>query len=144
MQALVIDTNVALDLLVFRDPSTAPLADALAQGTCRWVATAAMREELARVLGYAVIAGRLSASGITAQQVLDEFDRLAQLVEAADAADVLCSDPDDQPFIDLAVRHRATLLSKDGAVLSLQRRLLAAQVTVVATFPAPSYSLSAR
>ena len=34
-----------------------------------------------------------------------------------------CKDPDDQKFIDLAVAHGATLLSKDRAVLALKKRL---------------------
>lgn len=34
-----------------------------------------------------------------------------------------CADPDDQGFIDLAVAHRAPLLSKDRAVLTMKRRL---------------------
>ena len=36
---------------------------------------------------------------------------------------VRCRDPDDQMFIDLAVAHRAQLLSKDALVLRLARRL---------------------
>jgi predicted nucleic acid-binding protein len=38
---------------------------------------------------------------------------------------VTCSDADDQIFIDLAVAHQAVLLSKDQAVLSMQKRLSA-------------------
>jgi putative PIN family toxin of toxin-antitoxin system len=142
MRLLVIDTNVALDLLVFRDPSTASLDDALAQGTCRWIATAGMREELARVLGYPQIAARLCTAGVSEQEVLDQFDGRVHLVEPAEAAAVTCSDPDDQQFVDLAVQHRATLLSKDAAVLCLRQRLVAAQVAVAAVLPLSSYSLS--
>ena len=40
-------------------------------------------------------------------------------------APVTCSDPDDQKFIDLAVARQALLLSKDRAVLSMKKRLLA-------------------
>jgi predicted nucleic acid-binding protein len=38
---------------------------------------------------------------------------------------VTCSDADDQIFIDLAVAHQAVLLSKDQAVLTMRKRLLA-------------------
>jgi len=44
---------------------------------------------------------------------------------AAPRASAVCKDPDDQQFIDLAVHHGAILLSKDRAVLSLRKRLLA-------------------
>ena len=50
------------------------------------------------------------------------------------ACPVRCSDPDDQGFIDLAVAHRAMLLSKDKAVLRLRRRLAPLAVPVQARF----------
>jgi len=138
MQPLVLDTNVVLDLLVFRDPKAIPIEQALAAGEVRWIATAAMRDELARVLNYPQLVARLVAAGTTAGAVLAAFDAGAQLVEQAQRAPLTCADPDDQAFIDLALRHRAVLLSKDSAVLSLARRLASAQVTVAPTFAAAS------
>jgi predicted nucleic acid-binding protein len=38
-------------------------------------------------------------------------------------ASVTCGDPDDQKFIDLAVAHRCTLVSKDHEVLRMRKRL---------------------
>lgn len=121
---IVIDTNIALDLLVFDDPACVPLAAALDAGELRWLATAAMRDELARVLGYPFIAARLAQSGRDAESVLDAFDRRVQPMSDAPArARCVCTDPDDQIFIDLAVAHRARLLSKDRAVLTMRKRL---------------------
>jgi len=48
-------------------------------------------------------------------------------------APVTCSDADDQMFIDLAVAQRSTLLSKDKAVTSMAKRLLALGVNVKKT-----------
>ncbi|MES2954142.1 MAG: VapC toxin family PIN domain ribonuclease, partial [Pseudomonadota bacterium] len=62
---------------------------------------------------------------LQAGDVLAAFDRHARIVDAAARASVTCSDADDQIFIDLAVAHQAWLLSKDQAVLSMQKRLLA-------------------
>ena len=46
-----------------------------------------------------------------------------------------CKDPDDQRFIDLALAHRAGLLSKDQAVLCMAKRMRALGVPFVgATF----------
>ncbi len=42
---VVVDTNVALDLLIFSDPRTAPLRTLLAQGRLDWIATQVMRDE---------------------------------------------------------------------------------------------------
>jgi predicted nucleic acid-binding protein len=139
---LVLDTNIVLDLLVFADPAAKPLSAALALGTLDWIATSAMRDELERVLGYTAIEARLASSGLRAEQVLAGFDRRARVLEAPTGAPIRCSDPDDQKFIDLAVRHKCLLLSKDGAVLGLRKRLATHGVSVVATLPpASSYSL---
>ncbi|MGE0351363.1 PIN domain-containing protein [Hydrogenophaga sp.] len=128
MNPLVLDTNIALDLFVFEDPATGPLRAALAGG--EWIATAAMREELARVLTYPQIARRLDAQGRPARQVLDAFDRHARLVPEAPKAPYTCKDADDQKFVDLAAAHRAILISKDDAVLCMARRLARVGVSV--------------
>jgi predicted nucleic acid-binding protein len=49
---IVLDTNIVLDLFVFDDPATQPLQQALETQQLRWLATPAMRVELARVLAY--------------------------------------------------------------------------------------------
>jgi predicted nucleic acid-binding protein len=132
---LVLDTNVVLDLLVFGDPATQPLQAALALGQLDWLATHAMRDELERVLDYGHIASRLASSGLRATDVLRHFDRHARIVEAPAKAPVTCSDPDDQKFIDLAVQHECLLLSKDAAVLALEKKLVVLRVSVVAAMP---------
>lgn len=135
---LVIDTNIALDLFVFRDPATAPLRQAIDSATHGWLATAAMREELARVLAYPQIVRRLGAQGLAAKQVLDAFDQRASLQPEAPKAAYTCKDPDDQKFIDLAVAHRAALLSKDAAVLCMGKRLARLGVAVHRHWPDPA------
>jgi putative PIN family toxin of toxin-antitoxin system len=131
---LVLDTNIVLDLLVFADPQVKPLSEALGAGELRWLATAAMREELARVLRYPKLAERVAFHRGSDDAVLAEFDRHAQLVEAPPKAVVTCGDPDDQKFIDLAVAHRCTLLSKDREVLRMRKRLERLQVRAAARF----------
>jgi predicted nucleic acid-binding protein len=134
MQPLVLDTNIVLDLFVFADPAAQPLLPALEAGLACWLATAAMRDELARVLGYPQVVRRLVARGLAAADVLDRFDRHATVVDAAPKAPVTCGDPDDQKFIDLAVAHRALLLSKDAAVLCMRRRLATLGVTLASAW----------
>ncbi|KTT25242.1 twitching motility protein PilT [Pseudacidovorax intermedius] len=120
---VVIDTNIVLDLFVFDDAAARPLRAALEGGTQRWLATAAMRVELARVLDYPQIAPRRAFYGLSVDDVLARFDRHAQLRPPAAKAPFTCADPDDQGFIDLAVAHRARLLSKDKAVRAMRKRL---------------------
>ena len=126
---LVLDTNIVLDLLVFADPQVQPLSQGLAGGALQWLATDAMREELARVLRYPKLAGRVAFHRGDESAVLADFDRQARLVEVPAKASLTCGDPDDQKFIDLAVAHRCTLLSKDREVLRMRKRLARLEVT---------------
>jgi predicted nucleic acid-binding protein len=119
----VLDTNIVLDLWVFDDPASVPLQASLQDGATRWLATATMREELARVLAYPHIARRLTARALTAETVLGHFDRHVQLQPDAPKAPCTCKDADDQKFIDLAVQHGAALHSKDAQVLCMKNRL---------------------
>ena len=120
---VVVDTNVALDLLIFSDPRTAPLRTLLAQGRLDWIATQVMRDELERVLAYPHIVSRMDFYRVDAAQVLTAFDAQARLVDIAPRVAYVCKDADDQKFIDLAAAHRAVLLSKDKAVICMRKRL---------------------
>lgn len=122
---IVLDTNIVLDAFVFNDPAAQPLKAALAAQKVQWIVTQPMRDELERVLAYPKIVVRLAFYQLSAAQVLAQFDGQARLVDVAPKAGVTCTDPDDQKFIDLAVAHQATLLSKDNAVLCMTKRLSA-------------------
>ncbi|MGI4777958.1 MAG: putative toxin-antitoxin system toxin component, PIN family [Janthinobacterium lividum] len=131
---VVIDTNIVLDVLVFDDPRWAELKAALRAGTLCWIATPSMRSEFARVLGYPLIARRLVRDARLPEAVLALFDGQSRTVCRVPArAPFACRDPDDQMFIDLAVAHRARLLSKDKLVLAMRRRLATLGVAVAAT-----------
>ena len=120
---VVVDTNVALDLLIFSDPRTAPLRTLLAQGRLAWIATPVMRDELERVLTYPHIVERMNYYRVGASQVLAAFDAQVRLVDVAPKVAYMCKDADDQKFIDLAAAHGAILLSKDKAVICMRKRL---------------------
>ena len=121
---IVVDTNVILDWLVFKDPSSLALANAISQRQVCWVATAAMRGELAEVLQRGLAAAR----GADAAAVLMTWDACVDLcaeppVQPAATA-LRCTDPDDQKFLDLALTTQARwLLSRDRALLRVARRV---------------------
>ncbi|MDR2990565.1 MAG: PIN domain-containing protein [Burkholderiaceae bacterium] len=146
---IVIDTHWTLDLWAFDDPRAAALRAAIAAGRVCWLACAAMRAELARVLAYpriaAFLARRAAVTGHSperaTQQTLAAFDRYARLQAAPPIAPPRCRDPDDQVFIDLALAHRALLLSRDRAVLALARPLRAREVCVQAEWPTSAVAL---
>ena len=128
---LVLDTNIVLDLLVFGDAQVQSVSQGLEAGRLHWIATPAMREELARVLDYPKLAPRVHFHRGGPASVLQAFDRHVRLVDVPAKAGVTCGDPDDQKFIDLAVAHRCPLVSKDFEVLRMRKRL--AQLEVLAT-----------
>jgi predicted nucleic acid-binding protein len=130
---LVLDTNVVLDWLVFRDPRCDALARGLLRTQLRWLATEAMRKELEHVLTR----GTLDAWKPDRAAVLARWDRWATQVEplaSAQSTAMRCTDPDDQKFIDLALQVGATaLLSRDRAVLALARRARAVGLDILST-----------
>ena len=119
-QTVVLDTNVVLDWLLFDDPTAQALNAALLAGELRWVATLAMRDELAHVLAR----GSLDRWQPDLPALWSRWDRLCTAVPAAAVTPLRCTDPDDQKFIDLAAsRPGCLLLSRDRAILKLARRL---------------------
>lgn len=127
----VLDTNVVLDLLVFQDPGCMRLATALAASPGGWAATPAMRAEFDAVMGRV----ELARWGVERLEFArGKWDRLAALTDPVPATqcDLICTDPTDQKFVDLAVSLRPCwLLSRDAAVLRLQRRAAALGIRLV-------------
>ena len=128
---IVLDANIVLDVFVFSDAATTPLRQALNAGALDWLASQAMRDELARVLAYPKIVTRLNFYKLSPEGILAAFDKHVRMVDAAPKSTLTCSDPDDQKFIDLAVAHQALLLSKDRAVTSMKNRLLRQGIRVL-------------
>ena len=120
---LVLDTNIWLDWLVFRDACVAPIRAAVEQGRARVYIDGACEKELARVLAYPLGRTVLDAEAQTA--CLAECRRVARACGVAAPLECLlppCRDPDDQKFLELARDCRADLLvTKDRALLVLAR-----------------------
>ncbi len=118
---IVIDTNVCLDLFVFRDPRWQRLLAALQNGTVEAVTRADCRTEWLIVLGYA----QLKLDENTRQRSMAEFDAvihcLPNCVQQSDAVRLpVCKDRDDQKFLELARDAQASaLITKDKALLKL-------------------------
>ena len=133
---VVLDTNIVLDLWLYKDPAAVALIEALETKAVQWLATQVMRDELERVLAYTHIVKRLTFSLLTAQDILAQFDAHAQVMPIAAKALFMCKDGDDQKFIDLAAEHKTQLISKDKAVLTMRNRMARLGVAVGKVFPA--------
>jgi putative PIN family toxin of toxin-antitoxin system len=120
---VVLDTNVVLDLLVFDDPLSRPLAEALAAGTLIPWADRETFRELELVLTLSTFKLDVPAQ----QRVLARYRRHVQLAPEPSSVSLptlpRCRDRDDQKFLVLAARVGAAwLVSKDKRVLSLADR----------------------
>ena len=131
---VVLDTNVCLDLFVFREPQAAALRVALEEGVVEAVTRADCRDEWLRVLHYP----RLPIDDANRPGFAAAFDALVHcLPDAAAAAhaDVplpRCDDPDDQKFLELAQASGARwLVSKDNHLLKLAPRCARAALFTV-------------
>ena len=132
---VVLDTNIVLDLWLYKDAATPALLEALENKSVQWLATQVMRDELERVLAYTHIVKRLAFSQLTAEDILAQFDTYVQLMPVAAKAMFVCKDGDDQKFIDLAAEHQTQLISKDKAVLTMRNRMARLGVAVGKVFP---------
>ncbi len=117
---IVLDTNVVLDWLVFRDPGVAHIASALEQRAVTALTNEACEQELIRVLNYDMLALDERARNAVLEIYQSFVHRSAD--GGSGAALPLCSDRDDQKFLELARDARAQyLITKDKALLKLAR-----------------------
>ena len=120
---LVLDTNVCLDLFVFHDPRWVDLLRGLQQGSLKAVTNQGCRDEWLAVLQYK----HLPVTDEHRPAIIDAFDQFIDLIEPATRSTVplpICTDPDDQQFMELARDIQAThLITKDKALLKCAKRV---------------------
>ena len=122
---VILDTNVVLDWLLFRDPRVMALAAEVEAGALSWLATDAMLAEAERMLRHPSLA-RWPGDRDEALAQCRVLARRAAAPQSPGPGWPRCRDPDDQPFIELAIAEEARwLVSRDLAVLKLHRRLAA-------------------
>ena len=123
---VILDTNIWLDWLVFRDPGISYLKLAVEERRAEIFIDAACEAELERVLAYDLARHTLDAEAQA--MCLAESRRIARRIDTAavEAERKLlprCVDPDDQKFLELALAARAdVLITKDHKLLELARR----------------------
>jgi uncharacterized protein len=129
---VIIDTNAALDWLVFAQPAALALADAVAQHGWAWCATPDMLAELRAVLSRPLPERWEQARKLALTR---DVDRLVCWMPLADpmpaASRLVCRDAADQMFIDLALACAPSwLVTRDRALLALRRQAMARGVMV--------------
>lgn len=136
----VLDTNVVLAWLLFRDPRIDALGRAIDAGHLTWLASEQTVTEALHMLRHASLAHWPGDRNAAAASIR----RLARIEPAPIPGRTgwpRCSDADDQHFIDLALACSVNwLISRDRAVLKLRRRLAPLGVAVIAPehWPGPA------
>ena len=132
---MVLDTNIALDWLVFIDGGMLHLPNAIESKAITLLSTPATLAELERVLNYK----NFALSAATQAEKLARYTAICQPYSGGtrplgyDKTIPRCRDRDDQIFLDLAVNAQATVLaSKDARVLATRGRMKALGVEVMA------------
>jgi putative PIN family toxin of toxin-antitoxin system len=135
---LILDTNIVLDWLVFRDAGVAGLQPALDDGRIEIVTHEPAVVELRRVLAYK----QFKLTVEQQQDLLARYNSHCRIVTLPGAFPLdnlglpsgfpLCRDTDDQHFLALAYHERAdALITKDAAVLELAKLAKKFGVTVL-------------
>lgn len=134
----VLDTNIVLDWLVFRDTALETLRQALDERRVTIITHAPAIDELRRVLAYPQCKlapeqrGDLlnSYRSLSSEAVLPEDFTLDNLLLPAGFP--RCRDHDDQHFLALAYHIRADgLVTKDKQLLRLRKRVARFGVTIL-------------
>lgn len=129
MIRLVLDTNVVLETLHFRDPRALRLESLIRAKGAACFTDVGCFAEFERVCAYRAFG--LSEDARTA--LIEEYRRRTVFVDSDGEPDAaagakfrripLCDDADDQKFLNLAARCKAdALLTRDKALLKLARR----------------------
>ena len=119
---IVLDTNVCLDLFVFKDARWSALLSAIESGAVEAITRADCRDEYLVVLHYKHLPLDDDSRPLSAAR----FDALIKVVAPPESGVRLpvCTDRDDQKFLELARdAGAAVLITKDKALLKLGRRL---------------------
>ncbi|MES2072893.1 MAG: putative toxin-antitoxin system toxin component, PIN family [Pseudomonadota bacterium] len=133
IKRVVLDTNVCLDLFVFHDPRWDTLLSGLRDGSIKAVTRNDCRMEWLAVLHYP----HLPVANDQREGIIQQFDLYIECVSPAAKSSLrlpVCSDRDDQKFLELARDADADILiTKDKALLKLARKTKQAGLYTIQT-----------
>ncbi len=116
---IVADTNTALSGLLWQGPPRR-LIELAREHTLTLCTSLALLAELAEVIGRPKFAARIQAAGLSAAALLQDYARLAEIVEPQPLSEPVSRDPDDDLVLATALAAEAALIvSGDRDLLDL-------------------------
>lgn len=106
---IVVDTNTAVSGLLWQGQPR-QVIDLVRARTHALCVSMALLAELAEVIARPKFAQRILAAGIPAAALVQDYTRLAEIVEPAPLAAPVSRDPDDDVVLATALAARATLI----------------------------------
>lgn len=120
IHALILDTNVLLDLLYWRDSKVAGLLKKVAKEN----ALVLFDEETLFEFADVIAREQFKLSVKEQEEALQKAASLGFIVKTPEVvAPVHCKDTDDQKFLNLAYCYKGTLLTRDKRVLKCEKKL---------------------
>jgi putative PIN family toxin of toxin-antitoxin system len=138
MKPIILDTNILLDIFVFKDVRANQLRNAVLNRQIKTYSSQATVAELADVISRPIF----SLKEHQQSKIIQEWQALSQPIDEAriEGSPWKCRDSDDQIFLDIAFTLRPSILiSKDNEVLKLASRAKEADILITANYNA--YSL---
>ena len=113
---VVFDTNIVLSALLFRHGRLSWLVGHLQAGNCVPLVSRATGAELTRILSYS----KFQLTADEQFEALGGYIPFCEVIDIVKPCAVLCRDPQDQPFLDLAHSGKTDLLiTGDDDLLAL-------------------------
>jgi putative PIN family toxin of toxin-antitoxin system len=106
---IVVDTNTAISGLLWQGQPRR-IIDLVRARTHSLCVSMALLAELAEVIARPKFAQRIQAAGLSAAALVQDYTRLAEIVEPAPLAAPVSRDPDDDVVLATALAARATLI----------------------------------
>ena len=118
---LVVDTNVLVSAFLWQG-KPGRLIELAAENEIHLFTSRSLLDELAATLGKKKLAKPVAATGLTVEQMLRNYRRLASLVTTRQLAQRVSRDPDDDSLLACALAARADLIvSGDDDLIVLKR-----------------------
>ncbi len=127
MIQIILDTNLWLDWLLFNDKGIALLKEKVVERQVQLLDTQAMYDELEDVLSRPSIGEKFLArsSHRSVNEMLNEYSLLVTRQNKPFFTEriPLCRDANDQMYVELAISSKASIVTKDRALLHMNKVL---------------------